>query len=246
MTKVEFNHVPVSLPPLQTRSIDKKRFYITPEGAEYPSITTVLSSRNKAGLHEWRKRVGDEVANYVSGKAASRGTKVHHMCEDYLNNMSTKFPSKWKEHKKDFLPYCLFTQLQEKVLQNIDDIYALEAGLYSDKYKVAGRVDCVSEYNGVPSVIDFKTSTKERKDDWNENYYIQGSAYAEMFQERTGIVIDQVVILVVTEDGTVQEFVKCKHDYLDALTETVTEWRNQNETPNNSVGGVSVDGMSNN
>ena len=241
-----FNHVSVALPPLETKTVNKKRFYITPEGEEYPSITTVLSSRDKKGLTEWRKRVGDEVANYVSGKAAARGTKVHHMCEDYLNNMSTKFPSKWKEHKKDFLPYCLFTQLQEKVLQNIDDIYALEAGLYSDKYKVAGRVDCVSEYNGVPSVIDFKTSTKERKEDWNENYYIQGSAYAEMFQERTGVVIDQVVILVVTEDGTVQEFVKCKHDYLDTLTETVTEWRNQNETPSSNIGGISVDGMSDN
>ena len=241
-----FNHVSVALPPLETKTVNKKRYYITPEGEEYPSITTVLSSRDKKGLTEWRKRVGDEVANYVSGKAASRGTKVHHMCEDYLNNMSTKFPSKWKEHKKDFLPYCLFTQLQEKVLQNIDDIYALEAGLYSDKYKVAGRVDCVSEYNGVPSVIDFKTSTKERKDEWNEDYYIQGSAYAEMFQERTGIVITRVVILVVTEDGTVQEFVKNKYDYLDALTETVTEWRNQNETPSSNIGGVSVDGMSNN
>ena len=241
-----FNHVSVALPPLETKTIDRKRFYITPEGEEYPSITTVLSGRDKKGLTEWRKRVGDEVANYVSGKAAARGTKVHHMCEDYLNNMSTKFPSKWKEHKKDFLPYCLFTQLQEKVLQNIDDIYALEAGLYSDKYKVAGRVDCVSEYKGVPSVIDFKTSTKERKDDWNENYYIQGSAYAEMFQERTGIVITRVVILVVTEDGTVQEFVKNKYDYLDALTETVTKWRNQNETFSNNSGGVSVDGMSDN
>ena len=241
-----FNHVSVALPPLETKTVNKKRFYITPEGEEYPSITTVLSSRDKKGLTEWRKRVGDEVANYVSGKAAARGTKVHHMCEDYLNNMSTKFPSKWKEHKKDFLPYCLFTQLQEKVLQNIDDIYALEAGLYSDKYKVAGRVDCVSEYKGVPAVIDFKTSTKERKDDWNEDYYIQGSAYAEMFQERTGIVITRVVILVVTEDGTVQEFVKNKYDYLDALTETVTEWRNQNETPSSNIGDVSVDGMSDN
>ena len=241
-----FNHVPVALPPLETKTVNKKRYYITPEGEEYPSITTVLSSRDKKGLTEWRKRVGDEVANYVSGKAASRGTKVHHMCEDYLNNMVTRFPSKWEKHKKDFLPYCIFTQLKEKVLQNIDDIYALEVGLYSDKYKVAGRVDCVSEYNGVPSVIDFKTSTKERKDDWNENYYIQGSAYAEMFQERTGVVIDQVVILVVTEDGTVQEFVKCKHDYLDALTETVTEWRNQNETPSSNIGDVSVDGMSDN
>ena len=241
-----YNHVPVALPPLQTRTIDKKRFYITPEGEEYPSITTVLSGRSKEGLTEWRKKVGNEVANYVSGQAASRGTKVHHMCEDYLNNMSTNFPSKWEKHRKDFLPYCLFTQLQEQALCIIDDIYAQEAGLYSDKYKVAGRVDCIANYNGVLSAIDFKTSTKERKDDWNENYYIQGSAYAEMFGERTGIDISQVVILVVTEDGTVQEFVKKKYDYLDALTETVTDWRNQNETPSSSIGGGSVEWMSNN
>ena len=241
-----FNHVPVSLPELETKTVDKKRYYVTPEGMEYPSITTVLSVKSKQGLSEWRKKVGDDVANYVSGKAAARGTKVHHMCEDFLNNMYLNFPSKWEKHKKDFLPYCLFGQLKEQVLCNIDDIYAQEAGLYSDKYKVAGRVDCIAKYNGVLSAIDFKTSTKERKDDWNENYYIQGSAYAEMFGERTGIDISQVVILVVTEDGTVQEFVKEKFDYLDALTETVTEWRNQNETPSSNIGGVSVDGMSNN
>ena len=241
-----FNHVPVNLPELETKTVDRKRFYITPEGEEYPSITTVLSSRGREGLSAWRKKVGNEVANYVSGKAAARGTKVHHMCEDYLNNVYLNFPSKWEKHKKDFLPYCLFIQLQEQALCNIDDIYAQEAGLYSDKYKVAGRVDCIAKYNGVLSAIDFKTSTKERKDDWNENYYIQGSAYAEMFGERTGIDISQVVILVVTEDGTVQEFVKEKFDYLDALTETVTEWRNQNETPSSNIGGVSVDGMSNN
>ena len=106
MTK--FNHVPVKLPELKTTTIDRKRFYITPKQKYYPSITTVLSIRNKKGLMEWRKRVGDEVANYVSGKAASRGTKVHHMCEDYLNNMETDFPDKWEKHKNDFLPWCLF------------------------------------------------------------------------------------------------------------------------------------------
>ena len=151
------------------------------------------------------------------------------MCEDYLNNMEFNFPNDWARHKRNFLPYCLFGQLKNKVLCNVDNIYAQEAGLYSDKYKVAGRVDCIAEYNGVPSIIDFKTSTKERKDEWNENYYIQGSAYAEMFGERTGIEISQVVILVVTEDGTVQEFVRDKHEYLDALVETVAEWREQNE-----------------
>jgi len=196
---------------------------VTPEGNEYPSITTVLSIRNKKGLVEWRKRVGNDVANYVAGKAASRGTKVHHMCEDYLSNEDIN------HHQKDFLPWCLFTQLKNKVLCNINNIYAQECGLYSDKYKVAGRADCIAEYDNVLSVIDFKTSTRERDDAWNENYYIQGSAYAEMFTELTGIDVSQIVILVVTEDGTVQEFVKKKFDYLEALKNSVTEWKEQNK-----------------
>jgi hypothetical protein len=237
-----FKHVPVKLQPITATNNDGVRLYETPEGNKYPSITTVLSVRNKQGLMEWRKRVGNEVANHIARTAANRGTKVHHMCEDYLNNMPRDYPDKWKEHKKNFLPYCIFTQLKEKVLCNVNNIYAQEAGLYSDKYKVAGRVDCIAEYNGVPSIIDFKTSTKERKDEWNESYYIQGSAYAEMFGERTGIEISQVVILVVTEDGTVQEFVKEKYDYLDALVETVAEWSKQNETSSSNTGGVSATG----
>ena len=222
-----FNHVPVELQPITATNKDGVRLYETPEGNKYPSITTVLSVRNKQGLMEWRKRVGNEVANHISRTAAARGTKVHHMCEDYLNNMHYNFPSKWKEHRKNFLPYCLFTQLKS-VLGNIDNIYAQEAGLYSDKYKVAGRVDCIAEYKGTLSIIDFKTSTKEKNDEWNENYYIQGSAYAEMFEERTGINISQVVILVVTEDGTVQEFIKNKQEYLNRLSETIKTWSEEN------------------
>jgi genome maintenance exonuclease 1 len=147
------------------------------------------------------------------------------MCEDYLNNVYGD--ACWEKHKKDFLPYCLFGQLKEQVLCNIDNIYAQEAGLYSDKYKIAGRVDCIAEYKGVLSAIDFKTSTKERSDAWNESYYIQGSAYAEMFGERTGIDISQVVILVVTEDGTVQEFIKDKSDFIHGLTVVIKEWKEQ-------------------
>ena len=223
-----FNHVPVNLPKLETQTIDYKRFYITPEGEAYPSITTVLSVRGKEGLMEWRKKVGEKVANYVAGKASARGTAVHHMCEDYLNNQQLDFPSEFEKHKKNFLPWCLFSQLKEQVLHNITDIYAQEVGLYSDKYKVAGRADCICKYSDVLSVIDFKTSTRERSDDWNENYYIQSSAYAEMFEERTGIEINQIVILVVTEDGTVQEFIKKKGDYLGVLSESIKEWRRQN------------------
>ena len=110
MTK--FNHVSVELPELKTVTINRKRFYVTPKKNYYPSITTVLSTRNKKGLMEQRKRVGDEVANYISGKAAARGTKVHHMCEDYLNNMETEWPDEWEKHKNNFLPWCLFGELK--------------------------------------------------------------------------------------------------------------------------------------
>ena len=214
----ELNDVLMTLPELKTKTFDRTRFYITPEGNHYPSLPTVLSIRNKEGLMKLRKRVGNDVANYVSRTAAMRGTKVHHMCEDYLNNENME------RHKKEFLPYALFNQLADKALCNIDNIYAQECSLYSDKYGVAGRVDCIADYNGVLSIIDFKTSTKSRTDSWNENYYIQGTAYAEMFQERTGINIDQVIILVVTEDGSVQEFIKDKSDYIEPLKTSIHEW----------------------
>ena len=228
-----YNHETVELQPITATNQDGVRLYKTPEGNKYPSITTVLSVRNKKGLAEWRKRVGNDVANHISRTAANRGTKVHHMCEDYLNNMQFNSPLEWENHKKHFLPYCLFSELRDNALSYIDNIYAQEAGLYSDKYKVAGRVDCIADYKGVPSIIDFKTSTKERKDEYNESYYIQGSAYAEMYKERTGIDISQVVILVVTEDGTVQEFIKQKHDYLGTLVETIAEWNGQQKTWDN-------------
>ena len=203
---------------LKTKTVDKKRYYVTPEGNEYPSITTVLSPRGKKGLMKWRKRVGEEVANHICNKAATRGTKVHKMCEDFLNGEDMT------HHKKDFLPYCLFNELKDKTFDNINEVIAQEVTLYSDKYRVAGRTDLIAEYKGELSIVDFKTSTNERKDSYNENYYIQTSAYAEMFEELTGKPINQIVILVVTENGTVQEFIKDKQEYIPLLEETLEEW----------------------
>ena len=132
----EYIHKTINLPEITAKTTDGVRLYETPEGNKYPSITTVLSVRNKKGLFEWRKRVGEEVANYVARKAANRGTAVHHMCEDFLNNMPLNYPDQWKKHKQKFLPYVLFKQLRESVLQKVNNIYSQECGLYSDKYKV--------------------------------------------------------------------------------------------------------------
>ena len=213
----KFDHVNLSTTPLdlQTETIKGKRFYITPEGKKYPSITTVLSARKNEGLVRWRESVGDAVANNIMRGAAKRGTAVHTLVENYLNNEELS--------KQDVLPVALFTLLKPE-LDNINSIRMQEGGLYSDKWEVAGRVDCIAEYKGKLSVIDFKTSTKEKQEQWIENYFIQGSAYCEMYEETFKEPIEQVVILIVTEDGAVQSFVKNKKDYLPLLGPAIKEF----------------------
>ena len=212
-----FDHVKLNgeLPEITTESIKGKRFYVTPEGNKYPSITTVLSDRNKEGIVKWRESVGNDVANQVMRQAASRGTAVHTLIENYLNNEELS--------KQDVLPVALFVTMKSE-LDNINNIRIQEGGLYSDKLGVAGRVDCIAEYKGKISVIDFKTSTKEKKEEWVENYFIQGSAYCEMYEERFLQPIEQVVILIVTEDGAVQTFIKDKKDYLPLLKTAIKEF----------------------
>ena len=218
-----FIHTPPTktLPEVITETINGRRFYVTPEGKKYPSITTVLSGRSKEGINRWRESVGHDVANQIMRSAAKRGTAVHTLVENYLNNEELS--------KQDVLPLALFTLLKPE-LDDINNIVIQEGGLYSNKWGVAGRVDCIAEYQGKLSVIDFKTSTKEKKEEWVENYFIQGSAYCEMYEERFNQEINQVVILIVTEDGAVQTFIKDKKDYLPLLKPAIEEFNKENET----------------
>jgi genome maintenance exonuclease 1 len=229
-----FNHLSkIEFPELKAKNIDGKRFYENQEtNKSYPSITTVLSIRDKKGLHEWRQRVGDEVANYISRTSANRGTAVHNMVEDYLNNVEKEQLD--EKHKKNFHAWCMFNEFKP-ILNNINNIHTQEAQMFSEKYTVAGRVDCIGEYEGKLSVIDFKTSSGEKKEEWISNYFIQGSAYAEMYEELTGTPIEQVVILVITSDGATQVFKKNKKDYLPQLKEAVEnfyKWIESNEKTN--------------
>ena len=211
---------------------DEGRKYHTPEGIDLPSITTVLSILSRDSIAKWRKRVGEVEANKISTRAANRGTAVHTVCEKYLDNDA--------DYLDGVMPNNIetFQKIRPILDENVNNIHAQEAPLYSTYLGVAGRVDCVAEWQGKLSIIDFKTSRKERNDDWNESYYIQASAYAEMFEERTGIEINQIVILVVTEDGIVQEFVKTKGEYIPKLIEAIddftTDWEKENEMVHSS------------
>ena len=199
-----FNHVECDLPTLTRKSIDGVRYYNVND-RPMVSITSVTSHFNKHIFVDWRKRVGEDEANRITKRATTRGTGTHELIEKHLlnedvvlDNPSTKM---------------LFTQAK-KVLQNINNIYALEKSLYSNELGVAGTVDCIAEYNGELSIIDFKTAAKPKPRDWIENYFVQAAAYACMFYELTDIPVKKLVILMTCENGEVtvyEEYDKMKY-----------------------------------
>lgn len=216
-----FNQVSIEIPEIKTENINGGRYYVTPTGVKYPSITTVLSILSKKAIMEWRKRVGAEEANKISTKAARRGTNVHQMCEDYLNN------KEYITNKTMPVDKEMFGTLKPILDERINNIHTQEATLYSDYLGVAGRVDCIAEFDGRLSVIDFKTSRKLKKREWISNYFQQASAYCVMYEERTGIPIDQIVILIAVDEEEPQVFIEKRDNHIHDCIETIALYKEQ-------------------
>jgi genome maintenance exonuclease 1 len=204
-----FVHDPVELgyEDLADASVPGTRLYVTPQGKKYPSITTVLSVRGKEAIYEWRRRVGEEEANRITRHACARGTALHTIAEKYLNNEPDIY-------KKDEMPHvvALFRSIQPILDSNIGRVVMQERPLYSDHLGIAGRVDLVAEYEGKLSVIDFKTSKRVKTREEISNYFIQSCAYAIMFEERTGIPVSRIVIVMAVDDNPVPVVFKEKRD----------------------------------
>ncbi len=200
---------------LETETVNGKRFYKTPEGFLYPSVTTITSQHGKDKILEWRKRVGEEEANRISTRASNRGTKVHKICENYLNN-EEDYARTNPAHIHKTMPdtIAMFKSLQPLLDEHVNNIHALEIPLYSHHLKVAGRVDCIAEYDGKLSIIDFKTSSKLKEENWIKGYFMQCSAYAVMYEERTGIPVSQIVIMIAVDSEHPQVFIKKRNDYI--------------------------------
>jgi|TARA_B100000902_G_scaffold263546_1_gene249704 genome maintenance exonuclease 1 len=199
------------LPKTKGKKIDGFRFYDI-NGKNYPSITTVLGIQKKKELQKWRDSIGEDVANWEMGRAARRGKATHTLVEQYLKGET---PS-----ERSVLPLGMFRLLKPYVDQ-INNIHCLETIMYSKKLTIAGQVDCIAEYNGKLSVIDFKTANKERQESWIENYFLQTCAYSIMYEELFGEKIDQLVILIAGEDGTMTPFVKQRAPYEEKLGESI-------------------------
>lgn len=199
-------------------SADGSRVYKTPSGIAYPSVTSVTSLYTKQQIIKWRKEVGEETANKISARASKRGTAVHSLCEDYLKHGKAS-PNMFDQE--------LFSSIKPH-LDCINNIHALESPLYSDHLQVAGTVDCIAEYNGKISVIDFKTSSKVKLRDNILHYFMQCSAYAVAFEERTKIPVSKLVIIMAVDDNPPQIFVEKRDDHIGSflkLREDYRKWK---------------------
>ena len=198
---MDFKHLNLhNFPDLKAKTTAQGRRYFV-EGNAYPSVTTVIGEKKKKSIIEWRRKVGEDEANKISKRATTRGNKCHKLAEDYLSNKPLD------RYKDDVLSLGLFHQIRPYI-DKINNIHALEESLYSHTLRLAGRVDCIAEYDEELAIIDFKTSTKFKREEWIQDYFSQETAYAIMFQELTGLKVKQLVTIIAVETGTPQVFVK--------------------------------------
>ena len=194
------------------------RLYETPTGERYPSVTTVLGKMtDKTALNEWRKRVGEEEANRVSARAASRGTSIHSMCENYVlgNEIDTSMPHNM----------MIFRQIKGILDEKVDMVRATECTLFSHHLKIAGTCDLIADYDGRLSIIDYKTSTRRKRKDWIEGYFLQCSLYAYMLWEMTGIAAKDIVVVIGVDDELdPQVFVERPSNYIEKAADLVRSY----------------------
>jgi genome maintenance exonuclease 1 len=213
-----FNHVKIPQLDfeLEAVTLESGRTYTTPQGNVYKSITTALSKYNKQAIQEWKNAVGEEEAKRVSSLAARRGSAVHLAFEDYIANKLNDMKIRM------MMPNIkeLFLQLKPEIDAHVGTVYSIEQALYSDKLQVAGRTDLIADWDDEIAVIDYKTSTKEKLEENIQNYFMQGTAYALMFEELVGKPIDKIVIAIAVEESRKpQIFVRYKNNYINPLME---------------------------
>ena len=207
---------------LDCKTTESIRLYNLPSGQWVPSITSVTSFYNRQIFVDWRKRVGLEEANKITRIATARGTDYHQACQDYLENKELD----WNNYKP--MTKIMFLHAK-KYLDKINNIHAIERTLYSEYLGLAGRVDCIAEYEGELAVIDFKTSGKIKPEKWLENYFVQEMFYASAYYELTEIPVVKLITIMVTPEGEVKVFDKRnKEDYIKLLVRYIKEFVHHN------------------
>lgn len=203
---------------LDRRDCEDGRRYVTLDGNAYPSVTTILSILSEESIAKWRAKVGEEEANKVSLRATTRGTAVHAIIEKYMNNDPN--------YAEGYLPHVVQSLENLKPLLNkhVTKVYAQEVPLYSDHLQMAGTCDAVVEWDGVPTIVDWKTSRRPKKKANIGNYFMQLAAYAVMWEERTGMPIQQTRIVMDVDDFHPVMYKETRDAWIDKMIETRDEY----------------------
>jgi len=122
----------------------------------------------------------------------------------------------------------MFTRLRDVADEHIDNIRVIEGLMYSDHLRTAGTVDMIAEFDGVLSVIDWKTAARRKTRSKIYNYFKQESAYAVMFEEMTGIPVTQLVTVITSSEGDSQVFVEHRDEWVPEFIKLRDDYEAQN------------------
>ena len=214
----KFNHIPVDITQSELIEREDGHYYKTPQGKIYPSITTMLqktqSEEKLLSIQTWKEQ--EIASDFITQEAAIIGSETHKLIENYLNSENTleNYRLLSGAHFNNLLPF----------VNKIHDIYGTELSLYSDRMRLGGTSDCIAKYEGKLSIIDYKTKRSNQKEEWLIDHFIQATSYSLMFEEQTGIKVDQIVILVSSEKNTRMEFLKNPKNYRDLLAQRIEKY----------------------
>jgi hypothetical protein len=212
---VTFKHLPLTPIDLPSLMDGDKRYYVLPDGTRLKSVTTILGERlDKSGLDSWRERVGVDAADRIRDVAGRHGTRVHSALESHLMNREVD--------ARGMMPTTLasFRSIAANLDEHLSVVCGLELPLYSLTLMTAGRTDLVGVYDGVPSIVDFKTSLKPKRPEWIEGYFLQTTAYSMMVEEMYGVILPKIVVCVAVEtENDAQVFVRDRNEFIPRVIE---------------------------
>ena len=175
---------------------DHGRFYKTPQGKVYPSSTTIVHLLNKKAIEQWEASIGKQQAEQIKQKAAENGSRWHKLMEDTL------------EYGKQTLSYVdkfyrAYAKIYKEIFPRIGHVYAVERRMYSDELEVAGTADLIAEYDGVCSIVDWKTTSRYKSANDVTSYWCQLASYVVMAKERLDLDVKQIVLVFNDNDVSI-------------------------------------------
>ena len=205
--------------PESTRSLIQGNRHYDVNQEMLPSVTTILqgtqSEEKRKRLAEWRRKVGENVAERYKDEASRRGTAMHEFLEYYLQNKKILDLSDEGQAASG-----MGQAIVDQGFKDLNEIWGSEVTLfYPGLY--AGQTDLCGIYQNRESIIDFKQTNKPKRKEWIEDYFLQLAAYAMAHDIIYKTCVDQGVILMCSKDGFFQkftsngrEFTNFKHRFL--------------------------------